>query len=88
MAESHIPRQIHKLFWVLKDLRTKSVSFTGVDPSPRATGGNATSILPSVLQNWETVMDIGNSGPVRVCEDNCEDSTHCLPTARESVSLI
>lgn len=76
MAEPHVPGQIHKLFWVFKDLRTKPISFTGVNPSSGAAGGNPTSILPPVLENRKTVMNIGNSGPFRVCEDNCEDSAH------------
>lgn len=88
MAESHIPGQIHKLFWVFEDLRTKPVSFAGVNPSPRATGGNPTSILPPVLENRKTIVDIGNSGPIRVCEDNREDSTHFVYLPRGSVSLV
>lgn len=78
MSKPHVPWQIHKLFREPKDLRTKPIAFASINSTPLTAGSNSASILPSVLKNWKTVMDIGDGRSVRISKDDCDDSAHLI----------
>jgi hypothetical protein len=76
VANAHVSGKIHQMLLRTDDLGAETISLASVDFPSLGTRGNAARILPSVLENGETIVDILNSRRVEICENNRENSTH------------
>lgn len=92
MPNSHASRKVHDVLLNTDNFSAEAISLAGVNLSSRSTSSNSASILSSVLENGETIVDVLDSGSVRIGQDDRDDSTHvvrilCAKTrlARESV---